>query len=238
MNPEVKKWSKLLLQIVLWVLFWYFLAPYYLLKKFVFGKTTHKVLWSSLATIAIFIGLGIATMPKSNDQETTHTASKEKVEYVTKKKGSERLSAAEDKEKSLNKEKKKKKAEYAKLVAALEAAEDKEEKEQEEQEEKEQQEKEAQEERARQEKEAQKKQAQQSAAQEAQTSNNTGNSGNSNGIGHRDMNTADTQTIVGNRKSKIYHVPGQAGYRMNSANAVYFSSESEAQAAGYRKALR
>lgn len=227
MNPEVKKWGKLLLQIVLWVLFWYFLAPYYLLKKFVFGKTTHKVLWSSLATIAIFIGLGIATMPKSNDQETTHTASKDKVEYVTKKKGSERLSAAEDKEKSLNKEKKKKKAEYAKLVAALEAAEDKEEKEQE-----------AQEERARQEKEAQKKQAQQSAAQEAQTSNNTGNSGNSNGIGHRDMNTADTQTIVGNRKSKIYHVPGQAGYRMNSANAVYFSSESEAQAAGYRKALR
>lgn len=52
------------------------------------------------------------------------------------------------------------------------------------------------------------------------------------------MNTADSGKIVGNRNSKIYHVPGQAGYRMNSANAVYFDSEAEAKAAGYRKALR
>ena len=55
---------------------------------------------------------------------------------------------------------------------------------------------------------------------------------------HGDMNTADSGKIVGNRNSKIYHVPGQAGYRMNSANAVYFDSEAEAKAAGYRKALR
>ncbi|WP_179395073.1 DNA-entry nuclease [Lacticaseibacillus absianus] len=53
-----------------------------------------------------------------------------------------------------------------------------------------------------------------------------------------DMNTAATGKIVGNRNSHIYHVPGQAGYRMNSANAVYFNSEAEARAAGYRKALR
>ncbi|MDN6636460.1 MAG: DNA-entry nuclease, partial [Lacticaseibacillus paracasei] len=45
-------------------------------------------------------------------------------------------------------------------------------------------------------------------------------------------------TIIGNSRSKIYHVPGQAGYHMNSANAVYFNSEADAQAAGYRKALR
>ena len=50
------------------------------------------------------------------------------------------------------------------------------------------------------------------------------------------MNTAETGKIVGNRNSHIYHVPGQAGYRMNSANAIYFNSEAEAQAAGYRKA--
>ena len=55
---------------------------------------------------------------------------------------------------------------------------------------------------------------------------------------HGDMNTANSGKIVGNRNSKIYHVPGQAGYRMNSANAVYFDSEAEAKAAGYRKALR
>ncbi|MFV4979284.1 Ada metal-binding domain-containing protein [Lactobacillus delbrueckii subsp. lactis] len=52
------------------------------------------------------------------------------------------------------------------------------------------------------------------------------------------MNTADSQKIVGNVNSKIYHVPGQSGYRMNSSNAVYFNSEEEAQRAGYRRAKR
>ncbi|MEE6716968.1 DNA-entry nuclease [Schleiferilactobacillus harbinensis] len=53
-----------------------------------------------------------------------------------------------------------------------------------------------------------------------------------------DMNTTETGTIVGNVNSKIYHVPGQAGYRMNSANAVHFNTEQAAINAGYRKALR
>ncbi|KRN25132.1 DNA-entry nuclease [Lacticaseibacillus camelliae DSM 22697 = JCM 13995] len=53
-----------------------------------------------------------------------------------------------------------------------------------------------------------------------------------------DMNTASAGKIVGNRNSHIYHVPGQSGYRMNSSNAVYFDTEQQAQAAGYRKALR
>lgn len=51
-----------------------------------------------------------------------------------------------------------------------------------------------------------------------------------------DMNTSDTGQIVGNKNSHIYHVPGQRGYNMNSSNAVYFQSEQEAIAAGYRKA--
>lgn len=50
--------------------------------------------------------------------------------------------------------------------------------------------------------------------------------------------TTGQGAIVGNRNSHIYHVPGQAGYQMNSTNAVYFSTEAQAQAAGYRKALR
>jgi hypothetical protein len=50
--------------------------------------------------------------------------------------------------------------------------------------------------------------------------------------------TGTSQTIIGNSRSMIYHVPGQAGYHMSSANAVYFSSEAQAQAAGYRKSLR
>lgn len=53
-----------------------------------------------------------------------------------------------------------------------------------------------------------------------------------------DMTTDQQGTIVGNSKTKVYHTPGQTGYRMNSANAVYFNTEQEAQAAGYRKALR
>lgn len=50
--------------------------------------------------------------------------------------------------------------------------------------------------------------------------------------------TKDVGQIVGNSRSKIYHVPGQAGYHMSGANAVYFNSEEEAIAAGYRKSLR
>lgn len=57
-------------------------------------------------------------------------------------------------------------------------------------------------------------------------------------VNNGDMNTGDAQKIVGNVNSHIYHVPGQAGYRMNSANAVYFDTEQQAIAAGYRKSLR
>lgn len=52
------------------------------------------------------------------------------------------------------------------------------------------------------------------------------------------IKTSTTGRIVGNRRSKIYHVPGQAGYHMTSANAVYFKTETEAKRAGYRRALR
>lgn len=43
--------------------------------------------------------------------------------------------------------------------------------------------------------------------------------------------------IKGNKKSKIYHVPGGASYnRISVKNVVYFNSEADARAAGYRKA--
>ncbi|ARY91254.1 MULTISPECIES: DNA-entry nuclease [Lacticaseibacillus] len=73
----------------------------------------------------------------------------------------------------------------------------------------------------------QQQQQQQAAATQQQAPTNQG-----------DMNTAEQGTIVGNSRSMIYHVPGQAGYHMNSANAVYFKTEADAQAHGYRKALR
>ena len=46
------------------------------------------------------------------------------------------------------------------------------------------------------------------------------------------MRTDQAGMIVGNARSKIYHTPDQQGYHMNSANAVYFNSEAEAQTAG------
>lgn len=75
-----------------------------------------------------------------------------------------------------------------------------------------------------------KKQEQQEQAAQQPSQNSTQTRG--------DMNTSDTGTIVGNVNSHIYHVPGQAGYNMNSANAVYFHSEQEAINAGYRRSKR
>ena len=71
------------------------------------------------------------------------------------------------------------------------------------------------------------------------TSSSTTTTTTSNTTNTGDMNTGDVQgKIVGNANSHIYHVPGQAGYRMNASNAVYFNTEAQAQAAGYRKSLR
>ncbi len=48
------------------------------------------------------------------------------------------------------------------------------------------------------------------------------------------------EEIRGNRRSKVYHCPGQRDYEKmaDSKNLVIFHSEKEAQAAGYRKAQR
>lgn len=49
-----------------------------------------------------------------------------------------------------------------------------------------------------------------------------------------------SEEIRGNKKSKVYHCPGQAAYEemADSKNLVIFSSEEEAIKAGYRKAQR
>lgn len=54
---------------------------------------------------------------------------------------------------------------------------------------------------------------------------------------HRYIETG-TKRIIGNRNSKIYHVPGQHSYRLNMVNAIYFNSEKEAIRAGYRCSKR
>lgn len=85
---------------------------------------------------------------------------------------------------------------------------------------------------------AEKQAAAASSASSSANDSNTDDSADTSSDQRGDMNTADSQKIVGNVNSKIYHVPGQAGYRMNSSNAVYFNSEEEAQRAGYRRAKR
>lgn len=80
--------------------------------------------------------------------------------------------------------------------------------------------------------------ADQAAAQAAANAAATPTAGTSGSGVQGDVTTGQAGQIIGNSRSKIYHVPGQAGYHMSSANTVYFNSEQEAQAAGYRKALR
>ena len=77
---------------------------------------------------------------------------------------------------------------------------------------------------------AEKAAAEQAAAEQAASMNRIEDSGQ--------IYTKDQGAIIGNSKSKIYHLPGQAGYHMNSSNAVYFDSEEQAIAAGYHKSKR
>ncbi|WP_338215933.1 sunset domain-containing protein [Companilactobacillus muriivasis] len=79
-----------------------------------------------------------------------------------------------------------------------------------------------------------KQQQEQAAATQKQQSQQSASQTQTKG----DMNTSDSGSIVGNVNSHIYHVPGQAGYNMNSSNAVYFHNEQEAINAGYRRAKR
>ncbi len=223
-----------IVKIIMWILFWFYLLPYYLLKKFVFNKNKHQVFWANCVTIALFVLLSLAVSPNS----TTTTSSNENAlakssrivhKTVTKKVGTKELNKEKARAKVLKQEQKNKQAEYDKLKQQLD---DYQEKEEQQRQEAEQARKKA-EAAAKKEAKARQKEAeeQQKAAQRQEA--NTSSSSN-----HGDLYTGNQGTIVGNSNSKIYHVPGQAGYHMNSANAVYFNSEQDAINAGYRKAKR
>ena len=226
-----------IVKIIMWILFWFYLLPYYLLKKFVFKKNKHQVFWANCVTIALFVLLSLAVSPSS----TTTTSSNEDAlakssrivhKTVTKKVGTKELNKEKARAKVLKQEQKNKQAEYDKLKQQLD---DYQEKEEQQKQEAEQARKKA-EAAAKKEANARQKEAeeQQKAAQRQEA--NTSSSSDSSNQG--DLYTGNQGTIVGNSNSKIYHVPGQAGYHMNSANAVYFNSEQDAINAGYRKAKR
>ncbi len=207
-----------IVKIIMWILFWFYLIPYYLIKKLVFKKNKHQVFWANCVTIALFVLLSLAVSPSS----TTTTSSNEDAlakssrvvhKTVTKKVGTKELNKEKARAKVLKQEQKNKQAEYDKLKQQLDDYQEKEE----------QQKQEAEE------------QQRATQRQEANTSSSSNSSDSSN---QGDLYTGNQGTIVGNSNSKIYHVPGQAGYHMNSANAVYFNSEQDAINASYRKAKR
>lgn len=223
-----------IVKIIMWILFWFYLIPYYLIKKLVFKKNKHQVFWANCVTIVLFVLLSLAVSPSS----TTTTSSNEDAlakssrvvhKTVTKKVGTKELNKEKARAKVLKQEQKNKQAEYDKLKQQLD---DYQEKEEQQKQEAEQARKKA-EAAAKKEAKARQKEAeeQQKAAQRQEA--NTSSSSN-----QGDLYTGNQGTIVGNSNSKIYHVPGQAGYHMNSANAVYFNSEQDAINAGYRKAKR
>lgn len=208
--------------VVKWVLFWWYLIPYTVFKKYVFHKS-HQTLYSALSSVAVvFIGLCVlAGALGSSDSASNSTEQKDQVKthVVTKKVGTDKLKKSKAKQKILAAQKSEKQKEYNKLKDQLDDQ------------------KQKQEDQKREQEEAAEKQAKaQKAAQEKQKQDE--NQNHQAPTNNGDMNTASTGKIVGNSRSHIYHVPGQAGYRMNSANAVYFNSEQEAINAGYRKAKR
>nr|WP_236619574.1 thermonuclease family protein [Bacillus sp. 1NLA3E] len=76
-------------------------------------------------------------------------------------------------------------------------------------------------------------------------SNSNSNSNSNSGGSYTNDPSDDQETnlscagkIKGNANSKIYHVPGGSYYESTQDNIVWFCTEAEAQAAGYRKSKR
>ncbi|WP_339997654.1 calcium-binding protein [Priestia aryabhattai] len=91
--------------------------------------------------------------------------------------------------------------------------------------------------------EAERKAQQQAASQQATTSSSTSSSGNykpfeNDPSDDQQSNMSCSDQIKGNKNSKIYHVPGGAYYDRTQDNIVWFCSEADAQAAGYRESQR
>lgn len=207
-----------IVKIIMWILFWFYLIPYYLLKKFIFKKNKHQVFWANCVTISLFVLLSLAVSPSSTtttsiNENASAKSSRVVHKTIIKKVGTKELNKEKARAKVLKQEQKNKQAEYDKLKQQLDDYQEKEEQQ-------------------KQEAEEQQKAAQR---QEANTNSSSSSSDSSN---QGDLYTGNQGTIVGNSNSKIYHVPGQAGYHMNSVNAVYFNSEQDAINAGYRKAKR
>ena len=113
-----------IVKIIMWILFWFYLIPYYLIKKFVFKKNKHQFFWANCVTTSLLVLLSLALSPSS----TTTTSSNEDAlakssrvvhKTVIKKVGIKELNKEKARAKVLKQEKKNKQAEYDKLKQQL-----------------------------------------------------------------------------------------------------------------------
>lgn len=124
-----------IVKIIRWILFWFYLIPYYLLKNFIFKKTAKSTLWANCTTITLLAVLGLIFSPSSNttvtsssQQSTAATTTKVIHKSVTKKIGTSAFNKEKARNKVLKQEQKNKQAEYDKLKKQLDTYHEKEKK--------------------------------------------------------------------------------------------------------------
>ncbi|MEH7507203.1 calcium-binding protein, partial [Priestia megaterium] len=240
------------------------IKPKWVLPKFKV-KTRKRVLFSYLYLILsclFIVGIFSDEESTSTPASTQVSSSQNSVTVSSKKDGadsSKQKVEKNDSDKAVKEEKKQKAEEQAakeevKRKAEEQAAKEEAKQKAEEQAAKEEAERKAQEQAAKEEaernaqeqaakEEAERKAQQQAASQQATTSSSTSNSGNykpfeNDPSDDQQSNMSCSGQIKGNKNSKIYHVPGGAYYDRTQDNIVWFCSEADAQAAGYRESQR
>ncbi|WP_445677358.1 sunset domain-containing protein [Priestia sp. FSL R5-0680] len=174
---------------------------------------------------------------QAEKEEAKRKAEEQAAKEEAKQKAEEQAAKEEAKQKAEEQAAKEKAEQKAQEQAAKEEAERK----AQEQAAKEEAERKAEEQAAKQ--EAERKAQQQAASQQSTPSSSTSNSGNykpfeNDPSDDQQSNMSCSGQIKGNKNSKIYHVPGGAYYDRTQDNIVWFCSEADAQAAGYRKSQR
>ncbi|WP_435531544.1 sunset domain-containing protein [Priestia megaterium] len=178
---------------------------------------------------------------KAEEQAAKEEAKQKAEEQAAKEEAKQKAEEQAAKEEAKQKAEEQAAKEEAKQKAEEQAAKEEAERKAQEQAAKEEAERKAQEQAAKE--EAERKAQQQAASQQATTSSSTSNSGNykpfeNDPSDDQQSNMSCSGQIKGNKNSKIYHVPGGAYYDRTQDNIVWFCSEADAQAAGYRESQR
>ncbi|KML31167.1 calcium-binding protein [Priestia aryabhattai] len=178
---------------------------------------------------------------KAEEQAAKEEAKRKAEEQAAKEEAKQKAEEQAAKEEAKQKAQEQAAKEEAEQKAEEQAAKEEAERKAQEQAAKEEAERKAEEQAAKQ--EAERKAQQQAASQQSTPSSSTSNSGNykpfeNDPSDDQQSNMSCSGQIKGNKNSKIYHVPGGAYYDRTQDNIVWFCSEADAQAAGYRKSQR